>query len=48
MLAIGIFGGDYTTIKVCMDCGKIQNWETISDEEVLDSLQLTKSRYDHR
>lgn len=31
---VGILGGDETHVYICMDCGKIQNWEPISDEEV--------------
>jgi len=32
----GVFGGDDTNIDICMDCGKIQNWKPITDEEVFD------------
>lgn len=31
---IGVFGGDYTRLTLCMDCGKIQDWEPISDDEM--------------
>ena len=31
---IGILGGDDTQISICLDCGKIQNWVPISDDEI--------------
>jgi hypothetical protein len=31
---VGILGGDETHVYICMDCGKIRDWEPISDEEV--------------
>lgn len=37
---VGSFGGDYTDLTVCLDCGQIQNWKPISDDELLADEQL--------
>lgn len=36
---LGIGGGDYLRFTVCLDCGKIQNWEPLSDDDVTESIQ---------
>lgn len=32
------FGGDYFEAEVCMDCGTIQNWRVLSDQDIKDEL----------
>ena len=34
MLYVGPFGGDYTNLEICMDCGRVQDWEAITDEDI--------------
>ena len=31
-------GGDYTRISFCLDCGQIQNFRPITDEELVEEL----------
>lgn len=33
---VGKFGGDYIDINVCLDCGKIQDWQPVSDQDIKD------------
>lgn len=35
---LGPFGGDDFSIDVCMDCGKIQDWEPITDEKAKEAF----------
>lgn len=38
MPSLGLFGGDYTKMSICMECGKIKNWIPITDEDVEELL----------
>ena len=31
-------GGDYLELTICLDCGKIQDWEPKTDEELMGTL----------
>lgn len=44
--SIGPFGGDYINLDICMNCGTIQDWELISDVDVLEDecIQETLER----
>lgn len=33
------FEGDYFRLNVCLDCGTIQNWKPVSDEEIRSDLE---------
>ncbi len=37
---IGILGGDYTNLTICLDCGLIQDWEPITDEQIKEALDI--------
>jgi hypothetical protein len=41
---LGIFGGDYIELSICMDCGTIQNWEPVTDEMVAENEELEEAR----
>lgn len=34
----GVCGGDYTLFSFCLDCGKIQGYEPITDQELCEDL----------
>lgn len=36
---LGIFGGDYISFNVCLDCGQIQKWIPVSDEDIEEMLE---------
>jgi hypothetical protein len=38
---LGIIGGDYLDLTICLDCGQIQNWEPIPDTEIKDNDSLS-------
>ena len=31
-------GGDYTRLKICLECGRVQGFPKLSDEEVHDAI----------
>lgn len=37
MPTIGPFAGDDTSIEICLDCGKVQDWEPITDADIKNS-----------
>lgn len=36
---LGIGGGDYISFKYCPRCGQIQNFQSLTDEEIFESLK---------
>lgn len=36
---LGIGGGDYLEFDVCADCGKIQNWQKLDDETIIEAIK---------
>jgi hypothetical protein len=39
----GIFSGDETSFDVCLDCGQIQNWIPITDDDILSDDTVKQS-----
>ncbi len=37
---IGLGGGDYIRFKVCLDCGQLQNWNPVSDDDLKAALGI--------
>lgn len=35
---LGIGGGDYLKMAVCLECGKVQNMPKLSDEEIEEAM----------
>lgn len=40
------FGGDYTQFEVCLDCGKIQDWAPVTDDEVKEAFDIEEEEED--
>lgn len=39
---LGILGGDYVDLNICMDCGQIRGWKPIDDRQVLENKEFAK------
>lgn len=35
---LGIGSGDYLKFKLCLDCGRVQNFPVVADETIVDAL----------
>lgn len=42
----GVCGGDYTEFSFCLDCGTIQEFSALSDEQLKDILELDEDSSD--
>lgn len=38
---VGVLGGDYTALEVCLDCGRIQGWERITDKMIRETREYS-------
>ena len=37
LMDVGAGGGDYLRMVLCLDCGRVQNFKTVTDEEIKSS-----------
>ncbi len=36
---VGGLGDDYIQLAICIDCGRVQDWEPQTDDELIESLK---------
>lgn len=42
MPRVGVFGGDTTVLRLCLDCGQLTNWVAITDEQMVATVNGAK------